>query len=294
MLTSFLYPLLAVVLSAQVSAQVNVGGTTRQKTWTPGVQTSCMSIPAEAVDNNSPSLELLAQAMNTNELLYGVDLQHLTIDSSVNELRGLKQSLYPAARGSNRTLFKIAVPTARTYQVKQKFYFEPGFDWGGVNEGGKLGFGLAGGSAPTGGTVADDGFTARFMWRGNGDGTARLVVYSYAADRFQNLPFGDDHILEGGTIPTGRWFEATFQVTTNSRPDLADGTLKAWFDGVPALVINDIQWQRAGADVVVDSVSYSSFYGGGDSSWSPEGQNYIRFSDVCWTRSIEGDSLNRY
>jgi len=174
MLASFVNSALVVLLSTQI----NAGSTPRAKTLTPGIETHCMAIPSHAVTNNSPGIDLLAQAMGVDELEYGVDLQHLVVAEGAEERRGFKQSLYPTEKGSNRTLIKFPVTKSRTYQVTQKFFIETDFDWGGTNEGGKLGFGLAGGSAPTGGTIADDGFTARFMWRGNGDGSARLVVYS--------------------------------------------------------------------------------------------------------------------
>ena len=88
----------------------------------------------------------------------------------------LRQAFEPSEEGSPRVLVGATLPAARTYRVVQSVYFEPEFEWGGAeNQGGKFGFGLGGGTSPSGGTMDPAGFTARWMWRGNRDGTARLV-----------------------------------------------------------------------------------------------------------------------
>lgn len=251
--------------------------------FAPDMHTQCMAATANTVISTVPTEDQLAEALRVARLDFSENLNYLVVDPTSDQLLSLKQSLSPTERGSTRSQFKAQIPKARTYQLSQRVFLEPGFDWGGRNEGGKLGFGLAGGSAPTGGTVANDGFSARFMWRGNHDGSARLVLYSYAADRDQNRPYGDDHPLENVTAPTGTWFKVAFELTTNSRAGLADGSLRAWFDGVPALAMDNIQWQSAGSDIGIDALTYSTFYGGSDSSWSPERATYIKYADVCWS-----------
>lgn len=83
--------------------------------------------------------------------------------------------------------------------------FEDGWSWGGKHQGGKLGFGLGGGSTPAGGEVKPDGFTCRLMWRGNHDGTGRLCVYSYAADRGKT--YRRDLNFDPGTVTIGKWHD---------------------------------------------------------------------------------------
>ena len=166
--------------------------------------------------------------------------------------------------------------------MTQSVFFESDFDWGGSNEGGKFGFGVGGGSNPTGGLIQTDGFSLRLHWRGNKDGTARITAYSYAADRAQNLPFGDDYPFEGFTIPTGKWIDITFEIVANSSIDAADGSIRAWVDGELRLLRSNIQWQTSGGQPEIQKFIFATFHGGNDSSWAPSRTNFIRFSDVCW------------
>jgi len=121
------------------------------------------------------------------------------------------------------------------------------------------------------------------MWRGNKDGTARMTIYSYAADRKQSLPYGDDHPLEGFNVPIGEWFDLAMEVTANSDISKSDGSLKAWANGTQLLEMEGIQWQASGDKPAVQRLMYTTFYGGNDSSWSPDKTTYIRFADVCWS-----------
>lgn len=256
------------------------------QTLSPGQSSRCLAFPPNSYPGIAPTPEQLSVALNVDTITFVENLQYLSIDASEHSMLGLSQRLVPSERGSTRSLIKAPLAKSNVYQLTQKVFLSPNFDWGGRNEGGKFGFGLAGGSAPTGGRVANDGFTARFMWRGNKDGTATPVVYSYSADRIQNLPYGDNLRLSEIKLPTGKWFEITLEVTTNSETWLSDGSVRAWFDGKPMLNINGIQWQSEGDEVVIDSITYASFYGGGDSSWSPENETYIRFADVCWSTPL--------
>ena len=196
----------------------------------------------------------------------------------------------PSSRGSARVSARADLAPARTYRLAQSYYFEPGFDWGGRNEGGKMGFGFGGGSAPSGGQLQPDGFTSRFMWRGNKDGTAHAAVYAYSADRSQNLPYGDDHRLEDFQIPVGRWFTLVMEVELNSSTGSSDGSLRAWADGRLALERRNMAWQTRGSTPRVEDLFFSTFYGGADPSWSPDGTTHIRFADVCWAPVIDGAS----
>jgi len=193
----------------------------------------------------------------------------------------LRQAFEPSEEGSPRVLVGATLPAARTYRVVQSVYFEPEFEWGGAeNQGGKFGFGLGGGTSPSGGTMDPAGFTARWMWRGNRDGTARLAVYSYAADRPKQ--YGEDLYLGDALVPTGRWAELVMELTTNTTIDSADGSLRAWVDGEPALELDGMRWQSAGAPPVIDNLTYAAFYGGNDPSWSPGGTTHMQVRDVCW------------
>ena len=206
----------------------------------------------------------------------------------------LRQRLIPASNGSSRVQAGRNLDSARTYRLTQSFYFEPGFDWGGSNEGGKVGFGVGGGTTPSGGQLQTDGFTLRLMWRGNKDGTARMVAYSYAADRSQSLPWGDNYALEGFEIPIGEWFDLTLEVKTNRTTSSRDGSLRAWVNDELLLQRDNIGWQTSGDRPAVQKLVFTTFYGGSDASWSPSTITYIRYADACWApvRNPSGELLD--
>ena len=92
-------------------------------------------------------------------------------------------------------------------------FLEPGWEWGGeVSQGGKLGFGLGGGSVPSGGTIDPSGFTARLMWRGAQDGTAKLGIYSYAADRPER--YGEENLFDIDAR-IGEWMDVIYEISLN-------------------------------------------------------------------------------
>lgn len=200
----------------------------------------------------------------------------------------LRQRFIPSAIGSDRAVVGARLPAHRTYRVTQSFFLEPGWDWGGRFEGGKLGFGFAGGTKPTGGTVDPNGFSARLHWRGNGDGTGRIVLYSYAADRPDR--FGEDHRFGDVTIPIGEWFTVVMEVTANSSPQVSDGTFRGWIDGELVIDEGNFGWQLAGGNPVVDYMYYSGFYGGNSSEWSPSSTTHMKVRDVCWAAVVDGYS----
>ena len=200
----------------------------------------------------------------------------------------IRAQLVPSSKGTARINAGVDIPSEKSYRLSQSIFLEPGFEWGRKREGGKIGFGLGGGSAPTGGLIQTDGFTVRFMWRGNGDGTARIVVYSYASDRSQNLPFGDDHPLTGFNVPIGEWFDLTVEVTANSEINVADGTLKAWANGQQLVQLNDIHWQSSGNEPAIQQLRFSTFYGGSSIDWAPNKTTYIRFADICYAPVVDG------
>lgn len=255
---------------------------------TQGVDLHCLDLPVENIsygDIDKPAwqswtgLELKSSLKNT---------RHLSIDASRDGHPHLVQRLIPTDKGSHRVVNRSVVPSSSTYYLTQSVYLEPGFEWGGVKEGGKLGFGLGGGSYPSGGKTYKDGFTARFMWRGNGDGTAHIAVYSYAADRSQNLPYGDDYPLKKFAVPVGEWFDLSMEVTLNSAIGKSDGSVRAWADGKLALERRNIKWQSAGGKPVIEFLSYATFYGGSAPTWSPSQTTYARFKNVCWA-PIDGN-----
>jgi len=88
-------------------------------------------------------------------------------------------------------------------------------------------------------------------------------------------------------VPIGEWFDLAMEVTVNSSTGASDGSLRAWANGVQLLDMNGIQWQASGDKPAVQRLIYTTFYGGNDSSWSPDKTTYIRFADVCWSPVLD-------
>ncbi len=248
----------------------------------------CLNLPSSNKSFGSIGVSDWRNWVGNNDLAYAAENENLAVDASTDNRKSLRQKLAPASKGSTRSVARAGLTPGKTYRLTQSVYFEPGFDWGGKNEGGKLGFGLGGGSAPTGGLVRTDGFTLRFMWRGNKDGTAHIALYSYAADRGQK--YGADYPLEGFDAPIGKWFELSMELTVNSATGVADGSVRAWADGVLRVERNNIAWQTSGGQPSVQDLFYTTFYGGNDTSWSPDHTTHVRFSDVCWAPVVDGYS----
>jgi len=214
--------------------------------------------------------------------------EFLSVEKDADGSSVLRHKYVPSSRGTERVLTGSRLPQHRTYRLTESVFFEPDWDWGGDFEGGKLGFGFGGGTTPTGGIIDPAGFTARVMWRGNKDGTSRLSIYSYAADRPGQ--YGEDIFLGNYLVPIGEWVQITYEVTTNSSINKSDGRVRAWVNGEQLLDRGGIGWQLAGDKPFIDSFSYSSFYGGATERWSPSKTTFVKLKDVCWAPVVNGYS----
>ena len=246
----------------------------------------CLQLPDTTQSYGNITLGDFSQWIAIDDWKYLTNTQYLATGITNDELLFLEQQLEPTAEGSVHVVGRGEISPRPTYTLTQSIYLADGFDWGGSNEGGKLGFGLGGNSAPTGGQTLTDGFSVRLMWRGNGDGTARLVVYAYAADRRQNFPYGDDYPVEGFKIPIGEWFDVTMEVSANSSDFAEDGSVRIWVNNELMLAKSDIQWQLTGPEPAVDRLLYATFHGGSGKTWAPDGTVYARFSNVCWQPNV--------
>ena len=163
--------------------------------------------------------------------------------------------------------FLVALPDADAYWLDYRVRFAADFDF---RLGGKLP-GLAGGKANTGGhRPTGDGWSSRYMWRRQG----KLVVYLYHLD--QPTDYGDDQPLNAAA-PTGAWIRLTQHVRVNT-PGRADGVLRVWIDGRPALARTDLRY-RTDPAAVVNRFYFSTFYGGSGDQWSPERDGHAQFDD---------------
>lgn len=184
---------------------------------------------------------------------------------------------YPAGQfgpGNGGVQFMVALGGPHeelffSYRVR----FSEGFDF---VKGGKLP-GLVGGSSPTGCAPKTDGFSARNMWRSGGS----AVQYVYYPDQPNNC--GDDiaYRTEGAAVAfaPGTWHTVEHRLVMNT-PGESDGLLEAWVDGELVVQRLDMAWRGAGANFGIDRLYFSTFFGGGDSSWAPATAQVIDFDDL--------------
>lgn len=190
------------------------------------------------------------------------------------------EALYPhggVGPGQTGGQWLAALPPRNTYELEYRLRFGPDFDW---RKGGKLP-GLAGGTVPTGGKFDPDGFSARYMWRGDG----RLVVYLYwagqaSAARERGRQYGVD-LDCGVTMERGRDYRLRQRVTLNT-PGRADGGLEVWVDGRPVLKRTDLLFRDTPAKAwQIDRFLFSTFHGGNDPTWAPAHDCTIEFDDIA-------------
>ena len=151
-----------------------------------------------------------------------------------------------------------------TYNV----WFDPSFQF---NKGGKLP-GLFGGDGPAGGKDVDgeSGFSARFMWRANGQGE----VYAYIPGK----PDGRGLSIDRGAwvFPVGRWVHMEEEVVLNT-PEQPDGQLRVWVDGELRLRHDDITYRNVDS-LGIDGVMADIFYGGKTAEWAAPNDTLVRLT----------------
>ncbi|MGF1515556.1 MAG: polysaccharide lyase [Elainellaceae cyanobacterium] len=151
-----------------------------------------------------------------------------------------------------------------SYRVR----FSENFDF---VKGGKLP-GLFGGEGASGGNIPDgtDGFSARLMWRRDGQGE----VYAY-------LPTSETYGTSIGQgswrFRPGEWTRVEQEVTLN-RPGEADGRIRLWINGDLAVDEAGLTFRTDDA-LRLDGLFFSTFFGGGDASWATPQDVYADFAD---------------
>ena len=187
---------------------------------------------------------------------------------------------YPAGSASNRAATEdgaanggvqayLRLPNGSVDQARLRYYvrFQPGFDF---VKGGKLP-GLYGGTVTSGGHIPNgtNGFSTRYMWRTGGAGE----VYAY-------LPSSVDHGTSLGRgswqFTPGQWTPIEQEVRLNS-PGQADGSVTVWVNGTQVFQQSGMVY-RTTRSVKIDGLFFSTFFGGGDSSWASPSDQYAEFA----------------
>lgn len=163
---------------------------------------------------------------------------------------------------------KLGITSRDALRLSYYVRFSENFDF---VKGGKLP-GLFGGSGNSGGEIPDgtDGFSTRFMWRRNGDGE----VYAY-------LPTSDEFGTSIGRgnwrFQPGVWYYLEQEVTLNQE-GLTDGRVRVWVDGNLVLDEGGLTF-RTTKELKIEGLFFSTFFGGGDSSWATPNDVYADFAD---------------
>jgi hypothetical protein len=153
----------------------------------------------------------------------------------------------------------MAAATSDDATLSYMVRFPVGTQW---VKGGKLP-GLCGGQCWTGSNNGAGGWSARLMWR---DGGAGEVLLSDAT----TTGYGTD--LGRGTTfffsADGRWHTIVEHIHLNT-PGVADGWIDLTYDGTK-YTFSGITFRAAtDANVHIDSLMFTTFYGGHDATWAP-------------------------
>ncbi len=160
-------------------------------------------------------------------------------------------------------------------EVRFDVMFQKGFDF---VRGGKLP-GLFGGKGNTGGNkpTGRDGFSARMMWREDG----RAVQYLYypdQPDRYgHQIPWVDPTTDKQVRFIPGQWHTIIHRLVMNT-PGKRDGRLQAFFDDQLVLKMDTIRFRDTDT-FSIDGFLFSTFFGGGDSSWQTTAEETVYFDN---------------
>lgn len=171
-----------------------------------------------------------------------------------------------------------------TARFKFSVFFPAGFNFW---RGGKLP-GLYGGKTScAGGDPAVDCFSARVMWRDNGEGELYLYANREAQDPIicQTPPnycapeFGWSLNRGAFRFPTNEWTEVEQRITLNT-PGQRNGILSIKINGVEKVRYNNLVFRVAQyPNMVIDGIAVDTFFGGGSDYWATPVRQISKFRD---------------
>jgi hypothetical protein len=216
----------------------------------------------------------------TNRGSFGLD-RGVVLPASDGAPGPVLRVTYPAGSASNRAAAEdgtpdggvqayLRLPNGSLDQARLRYYvrFQPGFDF---VKGGKLP-GLYGGTVTAGRHIPDgtNGFSTRYMWRKGGAGE----VYAY-------LPSSVSHGTSLGRnswqFAPGQWTLTEQEVRLNT-PGESDGSVTVWINGTQVFQQTGIVY-RTTRNLKIDGLFFSTFFGGGDSSWASPSDQYAEFAE---------------
>ncbi|MHA6481804.1 polysaccharide lyase [Paenibacillus sp. strain BS8-2] len=215
--------------------------------------------------------------------LLGNDRSQVDDEVSRSGFKSLKV-LYPAGKiGPTDSGYQapFAFESEDEYYLSYWVRFDENFSWGTTQFGGKLGIGLAGGGACSGGQICtgENGFSSRLIWRK--DGQAAVYIYSMGNSGYGAEADLKYHNGEPIYYPTGEWFNIVQRLKVNTVTNgqaNADGEIEIWYNGFPVTEVTGLKFVT-NTDKV-DKAYFSSFYGGATETYAPAHDSYVWYDDV--------------
>ncbi len=175
--------------------------------------------------------------------------------------------------GSSASVFTYPIPGGPHAQLwlQYKVMFDSNFTW---VKGGKLP-GLAGynGTKPTGcvNNSLLDGFSARFMWRENGNG------FLYLYNPVKQDECGDYSPL-ASFFTKSRWYTITSFVELGTANQY-NGAVTTYIDGKEVSRVSGLMLRNS-TSVSIDKFLFETFFGGSTTDWAPTSDQYSYFDDI--------------
>lgn len=128
--------------------------------------------------------------------------------------------------------------------------------------------GLCGGTCPRWGENTWDGFSTRFMWRRKG----ALEVYLYS-------PSASEQSVGRGMFTFEPWktYRISQEIQMNT-PGKSDGSIQVFIDE-KLVYTNTAMFFRNSSEILPDTVFFSTFFWGGDTTWATPIDTSIIFWD---------------
>lgn len=147
-----------------------------------------------------------------------------------------------------------------------RYYVRLDPDWHTTKSGKLPGFSGIYGSSGKGGYPSrpeNPGWSARLMFSPAHDDDPRVGLGYYVYHLGQESRYGDGvGWNEAGRLRPGDWYCLEGQVELNT-PGLADGSLRAWVDGTPALDFAGLEFRRPDEpEIKIESFWFNVYYGG--------------------------------
>lgn len=160
---------------------------------------------------------------------------------------------------------------SRGYLIRSGFRLPEDFDFGGELESGKLGFGITGGTRPSGCRRSDEGCSVRLGWRNK-----KPILYYYGEDH--KGVCGLDYPAKHDLIP-GTDYTAELEVMTNTAGK-SDGFMSLTLNGERVIGVKGLHMMNGAGSLF--QMWFNFFHGGGDQRWRPEKNQTARF----WFESV--------